>query len=116
MLRRLTTVMAADVVGFSEKVGISPCRSCDLTDSIRANSFIGKVTRLTSQRSACRMSRTPWLFVIGGAIVLNFSVAYFRFSDPFSSRSLTWMATVLVLVTYVYDMRPKLVQQRMAGL
>ena len=67
-------------------------------------------------KEARRMSRTPWLFVIGGAIVLNFSVAYFRFSDPFSSRSLTWMATVLVLVTYVYDMRPKLVQQRMAGL
>jgi hypothetical protein len=31
-------------------------------------------------QEARRMSRTPWLFIIGGAIVLNFSVANFSFS------------------------------------
>ena len=65
-------------------------------------------------KEARRMSRTPWLFAVGFAIVLNFTVAHFRFDEPLSPRSLTWLATVFVLVVYVYDMRPKLVQQRLA--
>lgn len=65
-------------------------------------------------KEARRMSRAPWLFVVGFAIILDFTVAHFRFDEPMSSRSLTWLATLLVLVVYLYDVRPKLVQQRLA--
>lgn len=73
--------------------------------------------RFTTEQyqEARRLPRVPWLFIIGGAIVLDFAVASFSFAAPFSSPSLAWLAIVLVLVTYLYDMRPKLVQQRAAG-
>jgi hypothetical protein len=66
-------------------------------------------------RATGRMARVAWLAILGTAIVLDFWLGGFRFSDPFSGRSLTWLATVLLLIVYAYDMRPKLVQQRIAG-
>ena len=74
-------------------------------------------TRFTNEqyKATGRMGRTGWLIALGFAIVLDFSVAHFRFSDPLGGRSLTWVATVVLLVIYLYDMRPKLVQQRLAG-
>ncbi len=73
-------------------------------------------TRFSAEqyKDARRMSRTPWLFAVGLAVVLNFSVAHFTFSEPLSAHSLAWLASLLVLLVYVYDMRPKLVQQRLA--
>ncbi len=66
-------------------------------------------------RATGKMPRTPWLLAIGLAIVLDFWLGGFRFSDPVGARSLTWIAGVLVLVVYVHDMRPKLVRERLAG-
>ena len=74
-------------------------------------------SRFTTQqfKATKRMGRRPWLLVIGFAIVLDFWLGGFRFDDPFGARSATWLATALLLVVYAYDMRPKLVQQRIAG-
>lgn len=62
-----------------------------------------------------KLPRLPWLLALGGAIVLDFWLGGFRFADPVGSRSLTWIAGLLVLIVYIYDMRPKLMQQRLAG-
>lgn len=74
-------------------------------------------TRFTREQfqAAKRMRRLPWLFALGFAIVLDLWLGGFRFDSPFGPRSLSWLATVLLLIVYVYDMRPKLVQQRLAG-
>jgi len=74
-------------------------------------------TRFTREqfKATGRMRRTPWLFAIGTALVLTLWLGGFRFADAFGARSLTWLATVLLLIVYVYDMRPKLVEQRTAG-
>lgn len=74
-------------------------------------------TRFTREqfKAANRMSRLPWLLALGFAIVIDFWLGGFRFDNPFGPRSLTWLATVLLLVVYVYDMRPRLLRQRLAG-
>lgn len=71
-------------------------------------------TRFTREqfKATKRMGRLPWLFALGFAIVLNVWLGGFRVSDPLSGRSVSWLATVLLLVVYVYDMRPRLVRQR----
>jgi len=62
-----------------------------------------------------RMGRMPWLFALGAAVVLDFWLGGFRFAEPFGARSLTWFATLLLLLVYAYDMRPRLARQRVAG-
>jgi hypothetical protein len=62
-----------------------------------------------------KLGRVPWLIAMGTAIVMNFWLGGFRFSDPVGGRSLTWIATLLVLIVYLYDLRPKLLAERLAG-
>ena len=66
-------------------------------------------------RATGKFGRTPWLLMLGGAIVLDFWLGGFRFSDPIGGRSLAWLATALVLGVYLKDMRPRLTQQRLSG-
>ena len=78
--------------------------------------FYDSTTFSTEQYKAARkLGRTPWLVAVGAAIAINFWLGGFRFSDPMGGRSLTWIATLLVLVVYLYDLRPKLVEQRLTG-
>ena len=65
-------------------------------------------------KKARKLGRTPWLIALGAAIALNFWLGGFRFSDPVGGRSLTWIATVLVIGVYIYDLRPRLVEQRLS--
>lgn len=71
-------------------------------------------TRFTREqyRATKRMGRLGWLFALGFAIVLNLWLGGFQVDNPLGARSVSWLATVLLLVVYVYDMRPRLVQQR----
>lgn len=66
-------------------------------------------------RNVNKLPRTAWLIAMGAAIALNFWLGGFRFDDPVGGRSLTWIATLLVLIVYLYDFRPKLVAERLSG-
>jgi hypothetical protein len=74
-------------------------------------------TRFTKAqfKATKRMGRTPWLITLGFAIALNLWLGGFRFAEPLGGRSLSWIATVVLLVVYGYDTRPRLLRQRTAG-
>ena len=66
-----------------------------------------------------KMGRTFWLIGIGFALVLLLWLGSWRPDEPFGPRSLTWMAGLLLIGVYFYDLRPKLkqarAQRKMAG-
>jgi len=74
-------------------------------------------TRFTDEqyRAAERLPRWAWLVLLGATIVLQVWLGGFDASDPLGGQSLTFLATVLTVVVYFYDMRPKLQEQRYLG-
>lgn len=59
------------------------------------------------------MSRRTWLLVIGAAIVLQLWLGGPSLESP--ARLLTWAASVVVVLLYLFDARRKLVRQRLTG-
>ena len=74
-------------------------------------------TRFTPEqyKATERMPRWAWLILLGATIVLQIWLGGFEADDPLGARSLTFLATVLMVVVYFYDMRPKLQEQRYLG-
>lgn len=62
-----------------------------------------------------KMPRLPWLFALGAAVVLQIWLGGFRPEEPFGPRSLTWLGGLLLVLVYAWDMRPRLVEARTAG-
>ena len=54
-----------------------------------------------------RFPRRVWLIVLGATIVLQFWLGGIDLTDPLGARSLTFLATVLIVAIYVVDTRPK---------
>lgn len=75
-------------------------------------------TRFTKEqyKDVGKMPRLAWLVALGAAIVLQFWLGGFRAAEPFSPRSLTWAAIVLLLIVWLFDQRPKLQRARYAGI
>lgn len=69
----------------------------------------------TQYKDVGKMPRLAWLLALGAAIVLQIWLGGFRTSEPFSARSLTWAAIVMLLVVWYFDQRPKLQRSRYAG-
>jgi len=59
------------------------------------------------------MSRRSWLMVVGVAIVLQLWLGGPTFDSP--AWLLTWAASVVVVLLYLFDVRRKLVRQQPAG-
>lgn len=62
-----------------------------------------------------KMPRLAWLLALGAGIVLQFWLGAIQPDNPFSARSLTWAASILLVIVYYYDLRPKLKQARLLG-
>lgn len=59
-----------------------------------------------------RMPRLGWLVALGLAFALLLWLGGWRAEEPFGPRSLTWLAAMLMVGIYFYDMRPKLLNAR----
>jgi hypothetical protein len=59
------------------------------------------------------MSRRSWLLAIGLTIVLQVWLGGPTLDSI--ARLLTWTASMVVVLIYLVDVRPKLAQQRLAG-
>lgn len=61
-----------------------------------------------------KMPRLFWLIALGVAFALFLWLGALQFDDPFSARSLTWVAGLVVVAVYFWDLRPKLQNAQIA--
>lgn len=63
---------------------------------------------------ADRMPRLAWLVLFGFAFAMLLWLGAWQPSEPFGPRSIMWVASMLAVGVYFYDMRPKLLNARIA--
>jgi hypothetical protein len=61
-----------------------------------------------------RMPRVAWLIAIGFGFAMVFWLGGFRPQEPMGPRSFMWLASMILVAVYIYDMRPKLMNARLA--
>ena len=61
-----------------------------------------------------KMPRLFWLSALALAFGFFLWLGAWRFDDPFSARSLTWIAGLVVVAVYFWDLRPKLQNAQIA--
>ena len=59
-----------------------------------------------------KMGRKFWLIAMGTAIVLLVWLGSWRPDEPFGPRSVTWLAGLILIGIYFYDLRPRLKRAR----
>ena len=63
-------------------------------------------------KQADKMGRKFWLIAMGTALVLLVWLGSWRPDEPFGPRSFTWLAGLILIGIYFYDLRPRLKQAR----
>ncbi|MEZ5117641.1 MAG: DUF2516 family protein [Candidatus Nanopelagicales bacterium] len=58
-------------------------------------------------RDADRLRRWVWLWVLGFAVGLQLWQGFWRPGDDNTGRTLAWMAGIVVIAVYFFDVRPK---------
>lgn len=57
-----------------------------------------------------RLPRVVWLVALGLGIVLQFWLGALQFDELLGPRSLTWLASIVLVGVYFLDLRPRLVR------
>lgn len=61
-----------------------------------------------------RMPRMVWLIALGFGFAMLLWLGGFRFAEPLGPRSFMWLASMVLVAVYFYDVRPRLMNARMA--
>lgn len=58
--------------------------------------------------AAERMPRMVWLTAIAFGFAMLLWLGSYRFDEPIGPRSFMWLASMIVVAVYFYDLRPRL--------